>query len=271
MFINRNVLMESEPGAGGAGEDLNAIKAQLQEFQQTASDQNAELERLRAHSNKLLDEKKKLQDSFKAYEGLGDPKTLNNMLKQFNNDEDAKLVAEGKFADVLKKHTERMSLDFNSRIEELSKEVELRTKNENKYAELYHQSEAGHAVSAAAIKAGIRDTALDDALMRARGVFTVAEDGTLEARDSEGNLKLVDGKALTPELFVAQLRENYPHYWPESKSSGARGGAGGDNTPNPFVKGTKQYNLTAQAKLRKTNPELADRLMAEAKAIEDSA
>jgi len=266
MFINRHVYMEGEPGAGGgAGGSIEAIQAQMTELQQTVTAQNSELERLRTHSNKLLDEKKKLQQDFKAFEGLGDPEILGNMLKQFNTDEDAKLFAEGKGNEVLKKHTERLTLDFNARIDDLTNKLENSDKSGSKYEQLYHESEAGHAISSAAVKAGIRDTALDDALMRARGVFTVANDGALEARDSEGNLKTVKGKALTPDLFVEQLRETYPHYWPDSKSSGARGGAGGDNTPNPFIKG-KHYNLTAQATLRKTNPELADRLLQEAKA-----
>lgn len=266
MFINRNILMESEPGAGSGG-GSDDLKAQFDVLQKTLADQNAELDRLRTHSTKLLDEKKKLQNDFKAYENLGDPEVLSNILKQFNNNEDAKLVAEGKFDDVLKKHTERMSLDFNTKIEELLQQNEDLTKGKSKFEQLFHESEAGHAISSAAIKAGIRDTALDDALMRSRGIFTVAQDGTLEARDSEGNLRTINGKALTPELFVEQLREKYPHYWPDSKSSGARGGAGGDNTPNPFIKG-KHYNLTDQARLRKSNPELAERMQQEAAAAD---
>lgn len=249
-----------------AGE-LDTLKAQLEEMRGTIDAQNEELDRVKNHSKKLLDEKKKLQTEYKAFESLGDPEMIQKMLQQFNNDEDAKLFAEGKGQEVLKKHTERLSLDFQSKIDDLLGQNETLKKERELFANKYHESEAGHAISSAAVKAGIRDTALDDAMMRARGVFTVADDGTLEARDSEGNLKTVNGKALTPDLFIEQLRENYPHYWPESKSSGARGGAGGDNTPNPFVKG-KHYNLTDQAKMRKSNPELADRMMQEAQQAE---
>lgn len=247
---------------------VTELQAQMEEMQKQLAAANDETTRLRTHSDKLLDEKKKLQAQYKSYEGLselGDPEYIQNVLKQFQNDEDAKLFAEGKGPDVLKKHTERLTLDFKSQIDDLNKSVESLTSEKTKYEKLYHESEAGHAISAAAIKAGIRDTALDDALMRARGVFTVGDDGQLEARDADGNLITVNNKPLTPETFVLQLREKYPHYWPDSKSGGANGGAGGDSKPNPFVKGPN-FNRTEQALMRRNNPELAQRMEAEANA-----
>lgn len=265
MFRVKHNLLDNEPGqAGGSGEDL---AAQLTELQSQLASQNAELDRLRKHSDKVLDEKKKLQQAYKAFEGLqdlGDPETISNMVKQFQQNEDLRMFAEGKGADVLKKHTERLELDFNNKIEELVKERDTLHNESNKYAKLYHESEAGHALRAAAVAAGVRDSALDDILLRGKGVFIVSDDGTLEARDSEGKLRTVKGKALTPDLFIESLRDKYPHYWPESVSSDARGGGGGSNTPNPFKKGSKEYNLTEQAKIRRTNPELAKQLEAEA-------
>lgn len=269
MFIQKYNLMDDDPGkAGGSGgnDDLGTLKASLDEMRSKMETQSQELDRLRSHSAKLLDEKKQLQQQYKAFEGLGDPETINNMLKQFENNEDAKLVAEGKFTDVLNKHTERLQLDFQNQIKELSEKLDTAKEAGVKYERLYHEAEAGHAVRAVASAAGVRDTAIDDILLRSKGVFTVSSDGTLEARDPEGNLRVVDGKPLSPELFVAGLREKFPHYWPESQGSGARGGNGKANEPNPFLKGSKDYNLTDQAKLRKSNPEAAARLEAAAKA-----
>jgi len=267
MFVLKHKLQdEGGDGTGGSagGPDLGSLQASLKEMESKMTEQSQEIDRLRNHSAKILDEKKQLQQQFKAFEGLGDPETISNMLKQFENNEDAKLVAEGKFTDVLEKHTERLKLDFQNQVKDLSEQLTKAQETGSKYETLFHESEAGHAIRAVAAKAGVRDTAIDDILLRGKGLFTVSSDGTLEARDNEGNLRVVDGKPLTPELFVAGLREKYPHYWPESQSGGARGGSGTANTPNPFMKGTKDYNVTEQARLRKSDPALAEKLAAEA-------
>lgn len=266
MFKTKYNLLDNEPGQGGSGTD--DLAAQLKALQLQLSTQNEEIDRLRNHSAKLLDEKKKLKETYSAYDGLqdlGDPETIQNMVKQFQQNEDLRLFAEGKGSDVLKKHTERLELDFTNKIKDVTDELENERKARSSYEQKYHESEAGHALRTAAVSAGVRETAVEDILLRGKGVFTVTDNGTLEARDSEGNLRTVKNKALTPELFIESLRDKYPHYWPESVSSGARGGSGTANTPNPFKKGSKDYNLTEQAKLRKSNPELAQQLQAEAK------
>ena len=254
-------------GEGTGGTNNDEMKAQLESLQSQLNDQNAEVERLRTHSAKLLDEKKKLQQQYEGFADLGDAETLKNMLNQFKNDEEARMFAEGKGAEVLKKHTERMQMDFTSQLDEIKKELATSKDEGSKYRDLYHQSEAGHALRAAAVAAGVRESAVDDILLRGRGVFTVGDNNQLEARDSEGNLRKVGNKALSPDLFIKGLRDTHPHYWPDSQSGGARGGTGGGNSvPNPFVKGSDTYNVTQQAKLRREDPELAKQLEAEAKA-----
>jgi hypothetical protein len=263
MFIPKNVFMNENGGDGGDG---GGAGSSLEQLQATLESQNAELERLRQHSSKLLDEKKKIQQDFKKYEALGDPEQISNILKHFENNEDAKLVAEGKFDEVLAKHTQRQQLDYEEKINNLSSSLEEQAKAADKYKNMFHESQAGHAIRAAAEAAGVRSTAVEDILLRGKGVFTVSDDGTLEARDKDGNLVVANGKPLSPDLFVAGLKDKYPHYWPDSQGSGANGGNGVGQQVNPFKKGSKDYNVTEQAKLRRTNPELADQLAKEAEA-----
>ena len=211
--------MEEVPGdnpssAGGA--DVSVLQATLKQ-------QTEEIDRLRAHSNKILDEKKGLQSKYKAYEALGDPETLSNILKQFEGDEDAKLVAEGKFKDVIDKKTQKIRLDYEAKVEELSKTAQQEAEDRSKYEQLYHKAEAEHALTEVAIKAGVEPVAIRNVLLDAQGLFKKNEDGVLESKDNDGNIRTVDGKALTPELFVESLRESCPHYWPKSVSGGATG------------------------------------------------
>lgn len=242
--------------------DVEKLTKQMEQFQTTISEQQEEIERLRNHSTKLLSEKKQLS---KQYEGLGDPEMLHNILKQFQNDEDAKLFAEGKGTEVLKKHTERLKLDFQEQLDTLAKERDTYAQEKDTYAKKYHEEKAGHALRSAAAAAGVRDSAVDDILLRGKGIFTINEQNELEARDKDGNLVVVEGKALNPKLFIEGLRETYPHYWPESQSGGAHGGNGAESkVPNPFIKGSKAYNVTKQAELRRSQPDLAKQLEAEA-------
>lgn len=263
MFVNKygpdRLFMEGEPGSSGGGTDL---QKQIDELTQKLNDSIAETDRLRTHSATLLDEKKKLQ---KQYGELGDPDHIAKLLKQIENDENIKMFAEGKGNEVLAKHTEKLTLEFKNQLDEITKKLDDATNNASKFEKAYHDSESGHAISAAAIKSGIRDTALDDVLLRGRGVFSVGDDGSLEARNAKGELITVNNKPLTPELFVSQLRDKYPHYWPDSSSGGARGGAGGGLGPNPFEKGPN-YSMTEQAKIRRIDPAKAKELEAAAKA-----
>ena len=81
--------------------------------------------------------------------------------------------------------------------------------------------------------------------------------------DDAGFVVTTDGKGLSPEKFVADLKIASPGLWPASQGAGATGGNGGmAPKDNPFK--TRDYD--AQTKLAKENPELATRLHAEAAA-----
>ena len=60
------------------------------------------------------------------------------------------------------------------------------------------------------------------------------------------------------------MKETAPHWFPPSSGSGA-GGADekGHTKPNPFIRGV-HFNLTEQARIKKENEPLYDRLKAEA-------
>jgi hypothetical protein len=73
------------------------------------------------------------------------------------------------------------------------------------------------ALRAAAAAAGLVPAAVDDALARARRIFTLNEDGTPVARDAEGEA------SLTPAEWLETMKESAPHWWPPSSGAGAPG------------------------------------------------
>jgi len=264
----KHILSEGEPGQGGGagGETIEQLQAKLAEMQTAMSEQNDEIGRLRKHSQKLLDEKKVLKTNLDKFEGI-DLESMTKMMEQFENNEEAQLLANGKFDDVMNRRTEKMRLNFENKIEELTNQNTELQNERSGLQNKYNDAVVNNYLRAAAEQANVLPSAIDDVLARAKGTFSVLDNGDLEARDSDGNLRTVGNKQLTPELFVDSLKETAPHYWPASQSGGANGGAGGGGKQvNPFIKGSKDYNITEQARLRKSDPQLAQQFAEEAAA-----
>lgn len=95
----------------------------------------------------------------------------------------------------------------------------------------------------AASAAKIRDTALEDALLVGENVFEIDESGRVVTKDGVGVTPGVE-----PSVWLTEVKQSRPHWWPESQGIGARGGDGGNGAVNnPFSK--DNWNLTEQGKL----------------------
>lgn len=255
MFIQKHILREGEPGKSGSGGDTAEFEAKIAELQ-------AENERMRKHQEKLLDETKSAKAALKAFEGI-DPDKIKQMMKTIESSEEAKLLAEGKLDDVVNKRTEKIRLEFEE-FKNSSKElIDQANKNAESFKNRYNSERISLSLRQAAEKSGALPDAIDDIINRASGVFSIGEDNAIEARDKDGNLVTVKGKPLDPVIFIEQLKDSAAHFWPASEGHGGSGKRFSKNTKNPFKKGP-DYNLTEQAKLRKSDPELAEQLKAAA-------
>lgn len=95
----------------------------------------------------------------------------------------------------------------------------------------------------AAGQAKLRDTAMDDALLVGENVFEVTEDNRVVTKDGVGVTPGVE-----PTVWLTEIKQSRPHWWPESQGAGARGGDGGSGgMNNPFSK--DHWNLTEQGRL----------------------
>lgn len=95
----------------------SAIKAAVEE--QTAG--------LKANRDEVLAEKRELKkqmDELKAQWGDLDPKAVTELMKRFENDEEAKLIAEGKFDEVVQRRVDRMQKDAQAQVEAAQKRAE---------------------------------------------------------------------------------------------------------------------------------------------------
>lgn len=98
-------------------------------------------------------------------------------------------------------------------------------------------------VRAAASKAKVVDTAMDDVLMLAERMFEINEDGTITAKDGAG---VTPG--IAPEVWLTEMQSKRPHWWPASQGGGGRGGSGGGGfANNPWS--ADHWNMTEQSRL----------------------
>lgn len=98
-------------------------------------------------------------------------------------------------------------------------------------------------------------SALDDILDIGANIFEVAEDGAVVTKQGLRNVPA----GVTPDVWLSDMKEKRPHWWPASQGGGAGGSGGGNGTGvNPWAK--DNWSIEAQAQLVRTDPGKADRL-----------
>lgn len=114
------------------------------------------------------------------------------------------------------------------------------------------------AVTVAARKEKVLDSALEDALFIAEATFEIDSAGNVVTRDVRGQTP-----GLSPEAWLGDLRVKKPHWWPQSQGGGAAGGGGGGvGGPNPWSK--SEWNLTKQGEIIRADRAKAERLAKQA-------
>ena len=186
---------------------------------------------LKANRDEILIEKRKLREEFdtlqQQFAGF-DPEAMRSLMEKIHNDEEAKLIAEGKFDEVINKRTEVLRADFvkqletrDTRITELESGLGLK---DGKIAELV----IDRSVQEAAVSAECLGSAIPDIILRARTVFSLGENDELVAKDSDGTTRW--GKdptsPLTPAEWLESEKETGAHWWAPSGGGGAGGGTG---------------------------------------------
>jgi len=99
------------------------------------------------------------------------------------------------------------------------------------------------------------DTALDDILFIGANLFEVAEDGAIVGKAGVRGIE----EGTTPDVWMADMKEKRPHWWPASEGGGAGGGKGdGNGVANPWT--ASGWDIDAQAALVRTDRAKAQRL-----------
>ncbi|MBO8256405.1 MULTISPECIES: hypothetical protein [Providencia] len=195
-------------GAGGAPEITPEI--------QTLIDQ--QVSGLKAKNTELLGKIKEQGDNLKRFDGI-DPDTVKGMLQRFENDEEAKLIADGKIDEVINKRTERMRGDTDKQL----KEANARVEKAEAFANKFRARVLGDEIRSAAGKAGALSSAQEDLILRAKGIFQINDEGQAVAVDEDGDpIMGKDGRTqLSPIEWIESLKESAPHLFPAASGTDA--------------------------------------------------
>jgi hypothetical protein len=206
---------------------------------------------LKTKNDDLLKEKKTIQDTLKGFDGL-DPEKAKEALDFLNGNEDAQLIKDGKIEELIDRRTSTMKSDFETLSTELGTQIKDLTTKKDKYKNQYQNKVIDDTLRDAAAAGKSRPEAVADIILRGKGVFTLAADGTVEARDSEGKLVKIDEKVLTPSNWVESLKTSSPHYWPNSEGAdaGSQGFGDGDDLQDRINVAASKGNMSLYRKLK---------------------
>lgn len=186
---------------------------------------------LKTNNEALLGEKKSIMEKLSAFADIEDPKAALEALKFVKENEQARLIQEGKFDEVVEKKVSAVRQEAKRQIDELADKLGVTSKEAEVFRNKYRTKIVDDTLRQAAIEAGVRAEALDDILLLGRMEFEVAEDNeTVEARDSKGNLrKNEDNIVVTPKVWVEGLKKRKPYLWPGSEGAGFTGKTASDS------------------------------------------
>jgi hypothetical protein len=198
--------------------DPNKIKItpEIQKLIDTAVSQQTQ--GLVSKRDELLANERKLKDKLKEFDGF-DPAAMKALKDRLDQDDDAKLLAEGKKQQVIEKYTERMRAQHASELEALNKKLQEADQRTDRYRGAVLDNHIR------AVTSDLHKGAVEDALLHARQLFSLDDKGNAVQLDSEGNPVLgKDGKTpFTPKEWIELQKELKPHWFP-SNTTGSNNG-----------------------------------------------
>ncbi|ARB06104.1 head scaffolding protein [Dinoroseobacter phage vB_DshS-R5C] len=183
---------------------------------------------LAANKDEILGEKKALQEKLDEMQktwGSYDPEMVKTIMTRLENDEEAKLLAEGKTDEVFERRAERLKADHAKQIEAYEKKVAELQQGYEMAGERVKRLTVEGGIRQAASELGVVPSAFEDALHRAMSVFSVDEEGKLHAAEPDGGtIYGKDGQPISPAEWLESMKEKAPHWFPAPQGGGAGGG-----------------------------------------------
>lgn len=181
---------------------------------------------LKANYQKLLDEKKKLQDRYKAYDDI-DPAKAKEALDKLRKIEEKELLDAGEVDKVVEKRVELMRQDHQSQIQKMTEAQDALTQENAKLKSRLSEAVIERGILDAVNAVGQpRKEALEDIVARGVKTWKLDDQGKPIPLKADGTtIYGKDGKLpMTMQEWAESLLESAPHLWLPSSGGGARGG-----------------------------------------------
>lgn len=214
----------------------------------------ADVDRVQGALKKEREAKEKAEVALKKFESLGD-RDVEELLKASDEVEDLKAQLEqsgkGKASndETAKKlrELERQNRDLTRERDKLKGDHATEKARADNLDGSIKTSKIEAEITRIGTAQKVRSEAIPDMHMY-RGIFEVADDGSIRAKDNVG---VTPG--ITVEEWLGERRKTSPHWWPTSEGGGAQGGDGKNaNGNNPFAKGA--FNFTEANRIAKADP-----------------
>jgi hypothetical protein len=206
---------------GGSGIDLNSpeVKALVQ----------AEIDKtvlgLKKKNSDLIAQEKRFKEQLAQFDGV-DPEKAKNVMKQLEQSEEMRLMAEGKLEEVVSRRVELRDKDWQNKYDSLANRVteyeSLVKQKDERLTELVIDGQ----IREAFVQLDYEPSALDLITMQGRKVFIMDESGKAVPRDEHGNLLF--GKDAKTPLSAREWLESQA----EKKTWLRKPSKGGGSQPN---------------------------------------
>lgn len=216
-FMRFNATDDTGGGGGGGPEITPEIEAVI--AARVAEATNG----LKAKNSELLGSLQKQKETLKQFEGI-DVESVKQIMARFENDEEAKLIKDGKFDQVIERRTEKLRAESERQVQQALEKVKAAEKRAQNFEGLVLDNH----IRAAAATAGMHPQAIEDALFRGRSIFTLdAEGKAIQLGEDKHPVLGKDGKSpFSPAEWLEGMKATAPHWFPTG-STGAGGGQGG--------------------------------------------
>jgi hypothetical protein len=230
MYVRRlfcKFLAPAGEGEGGSGGTPTPEESQAAAI---ATAVEAATKGLKSKNQELLNKLHTAGDALKAWEGL-DPAAIRGLMDRMDGDEELKLLKDGKLDDVVQRRVAKRDADWQKKLDIAAAE---RDSEKNKTSRFF--TRVLDEQIRAAVNGKVHEKAVDDALFRARTIFTLDEDGYAVQLQNGQPVIGKDGKTpFSPQEWIESMRENAPHWFPSTASGSGAGpskGGGGANLMN---------------------------------------
>jgi len=200
-----------------------------------------EIVKLKGKNSELLGTVRALKDSLKKFDGL-DPEKIRTMMSRFENDEESKLIQDGKFDELVNRRIEKQRLALEANATDAQKREQAAASRADKYEK---QVLRGQLTEVALDKdIGMHGSAVKYAFLIAmQDGWKLDDDGIARQYDEDGEIVLgKDGKTaytLRDWLNDKTTREDNPTWYVAGNSGTGAGGNSRTKSGDKTVKRTE--------------------------------